>query len=67
MKSKIPIDDFESILVQENNGKQNPDEYYKNKYQNHVAYSFVHKLICVDDKLEIKKMSDDYIKNYEQK
>ena len=27
---------FESILVSENKGKQNPDEYYKNNNQNHV-------------------------------
>ena len=25
--------DFESILVAETNGKQNPEEYYTNKYQ----------------------------------
>ena len=31
--------DFESMLVSENNEKQNPDESYTNKYKNHVAYS----------------------------
>ena len=28
---------FESILVPENNGKQNPNGSYTNKYQKHVA------------------------------
>ena len=31
--------DFESILVPEDNGKQNPNESYTNKYQKHVACS----------------------------
>ena len=31
--------DFESILVSENNEKQNPDESYTSKHKNHVAYS----------------------------
>ena len=30
---------FESILVLENNGKQNPNESYTKKYQKHVACS----------------------------
>ena len=29
--------DFESILVPEDNGKQNPNETYNNKYQKHVG------------------------------
>ena len=29
--------DFESIIVPESNGKQNPDESYRDKHQNHVA------------------------------
>ena len=40
---------FESISVPGNNGKQNPDESYTNKYQNHVGCSFVYKIVCVDD------------------
>ena len=32
--------DFEIILVTENNGKQNTDEFYTNIYQNHVGSSF---------------------------
>ena len=42
--------DFESILVPENNGKQNPKESYTNKFQKHVACSYGYKLVCVDDK-----------------
>ena len=40
--------DFEIILVPEDNGKQNPNEFYANKYQ-HVASSYGYKLVCVDD------------------
>ena len=42
--------DFESILVSENNGKQNQEESYTNKYQKHIACSYDYKLICADDK-----------------
>ena len=42
--------DFESILVPEDNEKQNPDESYTKKYQKNVACSYGHKLVCVDDK-----------------
>ena len=31
--------DFESILVPENNEKQNPNEPYTNRYQKHIACS----------------------------
>ena len=41
--------DFESILVPQNNGKQNPKESYRNKYQKHIASRYVYKLVCVDD------------------
>ena len=38
MKSPFIIyADFESILVPEDNGKQNPKESYTNKYQKHIA------------------------------
>ena len=43
--------DFESILVPEDNGKQNPNESYTNKYQKHIACSYGCKLVCVDEKL----------------
>ena len=42
--------DFESILVPENNGNENPNESFTNKYQKHVACSYGYKLVCVDDK-----------------
>ena len=42
--------DSESILVPEDNGSQNPNESYSNKYQKHVACSYGYKLVCVDDK-----------------
>ena len=42
--------DFESILVPENSGKQNPEEYYTNKYQIHIACGYEYKLVFVDDK-----------------
>ena len=37
--------DFENILVFEDNGKQNPNESYTNKYQKHVACSYGYKLV----------------------
>ena len=42
--------DFERILVSENNGKQNLNESYTNKYQKHIACSYCYNLVCVDDK-----------------
>ena len=39
--------DFESTLVPENNGKQNPKESYTNNYQKHVACSCGYKSVCV--------------------
>ena len=41
---------LESILVPEDNGKQNPEELYTNKYQKHVDCSCDYKLVCVDYK-----------------
>ena len=42
--------EFECILVPEGNRKQNPIEFYTNKYQKHVACSYGWKLACVDEK-----------------
>ena len=42
--------DFESILVSEDNGKQNPNGSYTNKYQKIVACNYGYKLVCVDEK-----------------
>ena len=41
--------DFESILVPENNGNQNSDQSYMNKYQNHLGWSVGYKLVYSDD------------------
>ena len=41
---------LESILVSEDNGMQNPNESYTNKYQKHVARSYSYRLVCADDK-----------------
>ena len=42
--------DFESILVPEDDGKQNPNESHTSKYQKHVACSYGYKLVFVGDK-----------------
>ena len=42
--------DFESILVQEDNRKQNPVESNTNKYQKDVACSYGYIFVCVNDK-----------------
>ena len=34
----------------ENNGKQNSEQSYTKKYQNDIACSYRHKLVCVDEK-----------------
>ena len=41
---------FWSILVPENNGRQNPSETYTNQYQKHVACSYGYKLVCTGNK-----------------
>ena len=42
---------FQSALVAEDNGKQNLEEPYTNKYQEHVAGSGGYKLVCVHDNI----------------
>ena len=37
-------------VVPENNGKQDPEEPYMNKYQKQTACNYGYKLVCVDDK-----------------
>ena len=59
--------DFESILVPEDNGKQNPDESYINKYQKHVACSYGYKLVCIVDKFRKpfkSYLGDDAVCNF---
>ena len=41
-------ENFESILVPEDNGKQNTDGSCTNKYQNYVACSYGYKSVWVD-------------------
>ena len=48
-KTRITIYNF-SILVQEDNTKQNPDNSYTKKYQKYVVFSYSYKLVCVNDK-----------------
>ena len=42
--------DFESILVSEDNEKQNPEESYTENHQKHITSSYGYKLVCVDHK-----------------
>ena len=52
-KKKSPFiiyENLESILVPEDNGKQNPNGSWTNKYQKHVAWSYGYILACVGDK-----------------
>ena len=42
--------DFDSILLPEDNGKQNPKEFYANKYQKHIPCSYGYKLVYFDNK-----------------
>ena len=42
--------EFQSILVPEHNGKQNPNESQTNKYQKHVGCSYGYKLVYVNYK-----------------
>ena len=39
--------DFEGIQVAEDNEKENPNESYANKYQNHAPCSYGYKSVCV--------------------
>ena len=58
---------FESILAAEDNGKQNPNESYTNKYQKHVASSYSYKLVPVDDKFSKSSKSclrEDAVYNF---
>ena len=60
MKSPFIIyANFESILVPEDNKKENPDESYTNNHQKHVACSYGSKLVFVDDKL--RKLFNSYL------
>ena len=51
--------DFESILVPENNEKQNSEKSCIKKYQKRIACSYGYKLLCVDDKF--RKLFKTYL------
>ena len=59
---------FESILVPENNDRQNPNESYTDKYKKHVTCSYGYKLLgFVDDKLSKPSKSyfgEDAVTNF---
>ena len=69
-KTKSPFliyADFESILVPEDNGKQNPNESYTNKYQIHIACSYGYKLVRIDDKFSQpfkRHLGEDAVYNF---
>ena len=48
--SLITYAEFESILIPEENRKQNPEDYCTNKYQEHTACNYGYILLRVDDK-----------------
>ena len=59
--------DFDSILLPENNGKQNPEESYTNKYQKLITCSYGYKLVCFDHKFSkpfIIYLGDDTVYNF---
>ena len=59
--------DFESILLPEDNEKQNPDESYTNKYQKQVACSYGSNLVYIDDKFSKpfkSNLGDDAVYNF---
>ena len=51
--------DFQSILVPEDNGKQNLDESYMNKYKNHIACNYGYKLVSAND--QFRKSFKSYL------
>ena len=58
---------FESILVPEDKGKQNPDKSYTSKYQKHYAGSCRYELVSVDDrfrKLFRSYLGEDAVYNF---
>ena len=40
---------FEGILMPKTNGKENPEEPFTNKYQEHIGCSYGYKRICTHD------------------
>ena len=54
--------DFESILVPEDNGNQNPEEPHTNRYQKDIACSYDYRLVCTDD--NFRKPFKTYLGKY---
>ena len=46
---KLKLCRFWNHFSARNDGKQNPETSYTNKYQKHIACSYGYKLVCVDD------------------
>ena len=42
--------DFKTILVPEDNEKQNPDESYRKKFQKYITCGYSYKIVCNDYK-----------------
>ena len=55
--------DLEIILVPEDNGKQNPNEFYTNKSKKHLVCSSDYKLVYVGDKF-ISYLGKDAVYNF---
>ena len=57
--------DLESILVPEDNEKENPYQSYTNKYQKHVSWSCGYKSVSIDDKFSkpFKSYLSEYVVN----
>ena len=51
---------FESILVPEDNKKQNPKESYMKKYQKHIAWSYGCKWVCVEKLVMSNEDNEDF-------
>ena len=51
--------DFESFLISEKNGNQNPNTSHTNKYQNHLGHSYDYKLVWADD--QFSKRFNSYL------
>ena len=53
--------DFDSILVPDDNGKQNPNDSDTNKYRKYIPGSWGHKLVCIGDPFSKSKYIDSGI------
>ena len=56
--------DLKSILVPEDNGKQNAEVSYRNKYQKHVTCNYGYKLVYFDDDFKKPYLGEDAVYNF---